>query len=130
MKHLSGVPLKGRLLTLPSNTRLGWKSLQGRNTPAYWSAMKKMKFRENGARTQNSVKKLAYLSITLAVLANKMPCLMGGTGGGGGGWGVGVGGRVYHRCSFFWLSGSQAEAQNKESLIRLYSNAYSYYYVN
>jgi hypothetical protein len=119
MKHLSGVPLKCRLLTLPSNTRLGWKSFQGRNSLAYWASMKKMKCREYDPRTQNSAKKLAYLSITLAVLANKMPCLIGGTGGGGGGWGAAGG--VYHQCSFFWLSGSHAKARKKESLIKLYT---------
>jgi hypothetical protein len=32
--HLSGTPLKGRLLALPANIRLGWKSLPGTNTLA------------------------------------------------------------------------------------------------
>jgi hypothetical protein len=29
VKHLSGVPFYGRLLTLPTNIRLGWKGLPG-----------------------------------------------------------------------------------------------------
>ncbi len=36
MKHLSGAPLKGRPLALPANIRLGWKSLPGTNTLAYY----------------------------------------------------------------------------------------------
>jgi hypothetical protein len=32
VKHLSGAPLKGRLLALPTNNRLGWKGLPGENT--------------------------------------------------------------------------------------------------
>ncbi len=35
MKHLSGAPLKGRLLALPTNIRLGRKGLQRTNTLAY-----------------------------------------------------------------------------------------------
>ncbi len=35
MKHLSGPPLKGRLLSSPTNNRLWWKDLPGANTPAY-----------------------------------------------------------------------------------------------
>jgi len=35
-KHLTGVPLKGRRLALPTNNRLGWKSLPGTNTLAYY----------------------------------------------------------------------------------------------
>jgi hypothetical protein len=31
-----GAPLWGRLLALPANFRLGWKSLQGTNTLAYY----------------------------------------------------------------------------------------------
>ncbi len=31
--HLSGAPLYGRLLALPANIRLGWKSLAGTNAP-------------------------------------------------------------------------------------------------
>ncbi len=33
---VSGAPLWGRLLTLPTNTRLGWKVLPGTNTLAYY----------------------------------------------------------------------------------------------
>jgi hypothetical protein len=36
VKHLSGAPLKGRLLTLPTNIRLGWKDLTGTNALAYY----------------------------------------------------------------------------------------------
>jgi hypothetical protein len=36
VKDLSGVPIFGRLLALPTNIRLGWKSLLGLNTPAYY----------------------------------------------------------------------------------------------
>jgi hypothetical protein len=35
VRHLSGVPLKGRLLALPTNIKLGWKSLPGTNDLAY-----------------------------------------------------------------------------------------------
>ncbi len=35
MKHLSGVPLHGRPLALPTNIRLGWKGLPGTNTVNY-----------------------------------------------------------------------------------------------
>ncbi len=35
MKDLSIVPLKGRLLALPSNIRLGSEGLPTKNTPAY-----------------------------------------------------------------------------------------------
>jgi hypothetical protein len=35
-KLLSGVPLYGKLLALPTNIRQGWKGLQGTNAPAYW----------------------------------------------------------------------------------------------
>ncbi len=35
MKHLSGSPLQSRLLTLPTNIRLGCKGLPGINTLAY-----------------------------------------------------------------------------------------------
>jgi hypothetical protein len=31
-----GAPLKGRLLALPTNDRLGCKSLPGRNAPAFY----------------------------------------------------------------------------------------------
>jgi hypothetical protein len=34
-KHISGAPLKSRLLALRTNIRLGWKSLPGSNTLAY-----------------------------------------------------------------------------------------------
>ncbi len=33
---LSGALLKGRLLTLPKNNRLGWKGLPGANTLVYY----------------------------------------------------------------------------------------------
>jgi hypothetical protein len=36
VKHISGAPLKGRLLYLPANKRLGLKGLPGANTPAYY----------------------------------------------------------------------------------------------
>jgi hypothetical protein len=36
VKHLSGAQLLGRLLGLPTNIRLGWKSLPGTNTLAYY----------------------------------------------------------------------------------------------
>jgi len=36
VKHLSGAPLKGRFLSLPSNNRLGWKGLPGANTLAHY----------------------------------------------------------------------------------------------
>jgi hypothetical protein len=32
----SGAPLYGRLLALPTNIRLGWKGLPGRNALAYY----------------------------------------------------------------------------------------------
>jgi len=35
-KHLSGAPLYGRPLPLPTNTRLGWTGLPGTNTLAYY----------------------------------------------------------------------------------------------
>ncbi len=36
VKHLSGAPLQGRLLALPTSNRLGWKSLPGTNIIAYY----------------------------------------------------------------------------------------------
>jgi hypothetical protein len=33
---MSGAPLLGRLLALPTNIRLGWKGLSGTNTLTYW----------------------------------------------------------------------------------------------
>ncbi len=36
MKLLAGAPLYGRLLALPTNTRLGWKGLPGTDTLAYY----------------------------------------------------------------------------------------------
>jgi hypothetical protein len=36
MKHLSGAPLLGRLLPLPTNISLGWKGWQRTNTLAYY----------------------------------------------------------------------------------------------
>ncbi len=36
MKNLSGAPLLGRLLALPTNTRIGLKGLSGTNTLAYY----------------------------------------------------------------------------------------------
>jgi hypothetical protein len=33
--NLSGAPLYGRLLAVPTNIRLGWKDLSGTNTLAY-----------------------------------------------------------------------------------------------
>ncbi len=41
MKQLSGAPLYGRLLALPTNNRLGWKGLSGANTVAYHLRRKK-----------------------------------------------------------------------------------------
>jgi hypothetical protein len=35
VKHLSGAPFLGRLLELPTNIRLGWKSLPGTSTQAF-----------------------------------------------------------------------------------------------
>ncbi len=35
-KNLSGAPLSVRLLGLPTNNKLGWKSLPGTNTLAYY----------------------------------------------------------------------------------------------
>jgi hypothetical protein len=35
VKHLSGAPLYGRPLALPTNNRLGWKGLPRTNTLAY-----------------------------------------------------------------------------------------------
>ncbi len=40
MKHLSGAPLCSGLLALHTNTRLGWKSLQGTNALAYYENSK------------------------------------------------------------------------------------------
>jgi len=40
MKPLSEAPLWGRLLALPTNIRLGCKSLQGTNTLAYYAKVK------------------------------------------------------------------------------------------
>jgi hypothetical protein len=36
VKHLSGAPLKDRLLALPKNISLGWKGLPGTNALAYY----------------------------------------------------------------------------------------------
>ena len=36
MKHLSGVPLYGRLLASPTNISVGWKGLLGTNALAYY----------------------------------------------------------------------------------------------
>jgi hypothetical protein len=36
VKHLSSAPLKGRSLALPTNIRLGWKSLPWTNTLTYY----------------------------------------------------------------------------------------------
>jgi hypothetical protein len=36
VKHLSDAPLKGRLLALPTDIRLGWKGLPGINALAYY----------------------------------------------------------------------------------------------
>ncbi len=36
VKHLSGAPLKGRLMALSTNNRLGWNGLLGANTLAYY----------------------------------------------------------------------------------------------
>jgi hypothetical protein len=35
VKHLSGAPLKGKLLALSANNRLGWKVLPGANAPTF-----------------------------------------------------------------------------------------------
>jgi hypothetical protein len=35
VRHLSGAPLYGRLLALPTNIRLGWKGLLGTNALSY-----------------------------------------------------------------------------------------------
>jgi hypothetical protein len=39
-KHLSGAPLQGRPLALPSNIRQGWKGLPGKITLAYYEIRK------------------------------------------------------------------------------------------
>jgi len=44
VKNLSGAPLKGRLLALPTNIRLGWRGLPQTNTPAYYSRKKFLKY--------------------------------------------------------------------------------------
>jgi hypothetical protein len=36
MKNLSGAPLWGRFLALPTNNTLGWNGLPGTNTLAYY----------------------------------------------------------------------------------------------
>jgi hypothetical protein len=36
VEHLKGTPLLGRLMALPTNTRLGWKGLPGTNALAYY----------------------------------------------------------------------------------------------
>ncbi len=36
MKPILGAPLRGRLLTLPANNKLGWKCLPGANALAYY----------------------------------------------------------------------------------------------
>jgi hypothetical protein len=36
VKHISGAPPKGKLVALPTNIRLGWKSLPGSNNLAYY----------------------------------------------------------------------------------------------
>jgi hypothetical protein len=36
VEHLMGAPLLGWLLALPTNIRLGWKSLPGKSTIAYY----------------------------------------------------------------------------------------------
>ncbi len=40
MKNISCVPHMGRLLDLPTNVRLGWESLPGTNTLAYYEHSK------------------------------------------------------------------------------------------
>jgi hypothetical protein len=35
VKHLSGAPIQGRLLAVPTNIRLSWNCLPGTNTLAY-----------------------------------------------------------------------------------------------
>jgi hypothetical protein len=40
IKHLLGVPLKGKLLALPTNIRVSWKGLPGTNGPAYYKNSK------------------------------------------------------------------------------------------
>ncbi len=36
VKHLLAAPIPGRLVTLPTNIRLGWKDLPGTSTLAYY----------------------------------------------------------------------------------------------
>ncbi len=36
VQHLSGAPLKGKLMALPANIRLGWKDQPGTNNLAYY----------------------------------------------------------------------------------------------
>jgi hypothetical protein len=40
VRHLSGAPLNGRLLALPTNTKLGWKGFPETNTLAYYGNKK------------------------------------------------------------------------------------------
>jgi hypothetical protein len=52
LKNLSGAPLEGRLLALPTNNRLGWIGLPWTNTLAYYEILKIMekKFYNIGPR--------------------------------------------------------------------------------
>jgi hypothetical protein len=54
MKHLSSAPFWGRLLALPTNIRLGWKSLPGANTLAFHenSQLSRKKFYNIGYRVK------------------------------------------------------------------------------
>ncbi len=37
--YLSDAPLKGRFMALPTNIRLGWKGLPGKNAPANYEKL-------------------------------------------------------------------------------------------
>jgi hypothetical protein len=74
VKHLSGFPLQGKLLALPTNVGLGWKGVRGTNTLAYFTSLtarKKKKFHYNGTGG------LYYKHYELAIYGfrNKLVCL-------------------------------------------------------
>jgi hypothetical protein len=45
--HLSGAPLLGRLLALPTNIRLGWKGLPVENALAYITNIRKLRTKKS-----------------------------------------------------------------------------------
>jgi hypothetical protein len=59
VQHLSGAQLYGRFLALPTNIRIGWKSMPGTNTPAYYKkfvAYSHTKIDNNGPKTEDETK--------------------------------------------------------------------------